>query len=184
MSHGSLTPVTSVAGLQQVTSSRWHHPAPFSSLPLQGLDPLSTEQATEIYQLAIECQTLGCDLAKQFQTICRLKASHCAMAQATASETVLSRCFICSAAYAVATTIQQAKEQESTLCRLCDEANKAWKDANDVIFSHLLKYNSKLADFLRMLSGTSAMRFGGAFTASQIQQTVLPRLVYLWHYRL
>ena len=144
----SLTPATSVARLQQVTSSRWHHPAPFSPLPLQCLHPLSTEQAAKIYQLATECQALGSDLAKWFQTICRLEASHRAVAQATTHETVLSGCLIHSAAYAVAATIQQAEEWESTLCRLSNKANKMWKDANDVIFSHLLKYNSELADFL------------------------------------
>ena len=139
MRYSSLTPVTSIAGLQQVTSSRWHPPAPFSSLALQGLDPLSTEQAAKIYQLTTECQALGSDLAKWFQTICRLKALHHAMAQATAYETVLSRCLIHSTVYAAATTTQQAKEQESTLRRLCDKTNKVWKDVNDVIFSHLLK---------------------------------------------
>ena len=156
MHHGSLNPVTSVARLQQVTSSGWHHPAPFSLLPLQGLEPLSAKQATEIYQLATECQALGSDLAKQFQTICWLKASHCTVAQATAHEMVLSRCLIHSAAYAVAATTQQVKEWESTLHRLCDKANKVWKDANDVIFSHLLKYNSELADFLN--SAEDALR--------------------------
>ena len=156
MCHGSLTPVTSVARSQQVTSSGWHHPAPFSPLPLQGLDPLSTEQATKIYQHATECKALGSDLAKWFQTICGLEASHCIMVQATANETVLSRCSVCSPAYAVATTTQQAKEWESTLHRLCKEANKVWKVANDVIFSHLLKYGSKLANFLN--SAEDALR--------------------------
>ena len=115
---------TSVTGSQQVTSSRWHHPALFSPLPLQGLDPLSAEQATEIYQLATECQTLGSDLAKQFQTICRLEASHCTVAQATTHEMVLSRHLVYSAAYAVSATTQQAKEWESTLCRLREEAKR------------------------------------------------------------
>ena len=145
---GSLTPVTSIARSQQVTSSRWHHPAPFFPLPLQGLDPLSAQQAAEIYHLATECQALGSDLAKWFQTICGLKASHCATAQASTHETVLSGCLIHSTAYAVAATTQQAKEQESTLCGLHNEANKAWKNTNDIIFSHLLKYDSELADFL------------------------------------
>ena len=115
MHRGSLTPATSIAGLQQVTSSGWHHPTPFSPLPLQGLDPLSTEQAAEIYQLATECRALGSNLAKWCQTICRLKASHCTVSQATTHETVLFRCLICSAAYAVAATTQQAEEWESTL---------------------------------------------------------------------
>ena len=135
MHHGNLTPVTSVTGLQQVTSSRWHHPVPFSLLPLQGLDPLSAEQATKIYQLATECQALGSDLAKWFQTICELKASHQTVAQTTTHEMVLFRCLVCSTAYAVAATTQQAEECESTLCRLHKEANKAWKDANDI--SHI-----------------------------------------------
>ena len=151
---GSLTPVTSITGLQQVTSSRWHHPAPFSPLSLQGLDPLSTEQATKIYQLASECQALGSDLVMWFQTICGLKASYRTMAQATIHEMVLSRCLVHSIAYAVATTTQQTEEWESTLCGLCKEANKAWKDANDVIFSHLLKYDSELANFLSSAEDT------------------------------
>ena len=152
----SLSPATSIARLQQVTSSRWHHPALFSSLPLQGMDPLGTEQATEIYQLATECQTLGSDLAKWFQTICRLETSHHAVAKATGHEMVLSGCLFHSAAYAVAATTQQAEEWESTLHGLCDEANKAWNDANDVIFSHLLNYDSKLANFLN--SAEDALR--------------------------
>ena len=152
----SLTPVTSDARLQQVTSSGWHHPAPFSPLPLQGLDPLSAKQAAKIYQLATECQALGSDLAKWFQTICRLKASHHTTGKATAHEMVLSRCLIHSTAYAVATTTQQAEEWESTLCGLHEANNKVWKDANDVIFSCLLKYDSKLTDFLN--SAEEALR--------------------------
>ena len=121
---------------------------PFSPLPLQGLDTLSARQTAEIYQLATECAALGSNLAKWFQAICRLVATHRAMAQATTLETVLSRCLVHSTAYAIATTTQQAEEQESTLSRLHEEANKAWKGTNDVIFSHLLKYNCELANFL------------------------------------
>ena len=156
MRHGSLTPVTSIARLQQVTNSRWHHPALFSPLPLQDLDPLNAKQAAEIYQLATECQALGSDLAKWFQTTCGLQASHHTVAQATTHEMVLSRCLIHSTADAVSTTTQQTEEQESTLHGLCDEANKVWKDTNDIIFSHLLKYNSKLANFLN--SADDALR--------------------------
>ena len=71
----SLTPVTSATGSQQVTSSRWHQPVPFSPLTLQGLDPLNTEQAAEVYQLATEFQALGSDLTKWFQSLCRLNAT-------------------------------------------------------------------------------------------------------------
>ena len=69
-------------------------------------------------------------------------------AQATDHEIVLSGHQAHSAAYGVATATQQAEQWESTLHGLRKEANKAWKDANDVIFSHLLKYDSELATFL------------------------------------
>ena len=87
----------------------------------------------------LECQTLGSELAKQFQTLCRLEALHHMAAQASAHEIVLSRCQACSTAYGVATATQQAKQQELTLCRLHKEANKVWKGDNDIIFSHLVE---------------------------------------------
>ena len=76
------------------------------------------------------------------------------MAQATTHETVLSGCQACSTAYGVATATQQAEQRESTLQGLCKEANKAWKDDNDIIFSHLLKYDSELANFLNSAEDT------------------------------
>ena len=79
---------------------------------------------------------------------------HHATAQATAHETVLSGRVARSAAYGVTTTTQKAEEWESTLRGLHEEANKAWKDANDIIFSHLLKYNSELATFLTSAEDT------------------------------
>ena len=75
-------------------------------------------------------------------------------AQATAHEIVLSGCQAHSTAYGVATATQQAEQWESTLHGLCEEANKAWKDANDVIFSHLLKYYCELATFLNSAEDT------------------------------
>ena len=75
-------------------------------------------------------------------------------AQATTHEIILSGCQAHSAAYGVATATQQAEQWELTLPRLCKEANKAWKDANDVIFSHLLKYDSELANFLNCVEDT------------------------------
>ena len=69
---------------------------------------------------------------------------------------VLSGCLIHNTAYAVAATTQQAKEWESTLRGLHNEANKVWKDVNDIIFSHLLKYDSQLANFLN--SAQDALR--------------------------
>ena len=40
------------------------------------------------------------------------------------------------------------------MCRLHVEANQAWKDANEVIFSHLLKYDTQLAAFISTTEGT------------------------------
>ena len=150
--HGSITPVTSVTRSQQVTSSGWQPTVPFSPLTLQGMDTLSTEQAAEVYQFATECQALGSDIAKWFQTPCRLEAMH--HTAATTHKTVLSGCVAHSTTYGVTKTIQKAEEQESTLHGLCEEAVKAWKVANDVIFSHLLKYDSKLAIFLTSAEDT------------------------------
>ena len=152
--HGSLTPATSVCGSHHITSSGWHQATPLHPLTLQGMDPLNTEQAAEIFQLATECQTLGSELAKWFQTRCRLEASHHMDAQATAHEIVFSRCQTHSASYGVAAATQQAEHWELTLHGLPKEAKKVWKDANDVIFSHLLKYDSELANFLNSAEDT------------------------------
>ena len=145
--HSSLNPATSVSGSLHITSSRWHQAVPLSPLTLQGLDPLNAEQTAGIYQLATECQTLGSEFTKWFQTLCRLEASHHMAAKATTHKIVLSRYQACSTAYGVATATQQAKQWKLTLHRLCKEANKAWKGTSDVTFSHLLKYDSELANF-------------------------------------
>ena len=76
------------------------------------------------------------------------------MAQATTHETVLCGCLVHSAACGVATVTQQTEQQESTLYGLHKEAKKVWKDANNVIFSHFLKYNSELATFLNSAEDT------------------------------
>ena len=145
---GSLTPTTSVSGSQHVTSSRWHQAMLLSPLTLQGLDPLNAEQAAVIFQLATECQTLGSEPTKQFQTLCRLKASHHMAAQATVHEIVLSRHQTHSAAYGVVTATQHVEQWKSTLPGLCEEPTRHGRMPNDIIFSHLLKYDSELATFL------------------------------------
>ena len=150
----NLTPATSVSRLQHVTSSGWHQAIPLSPLTLQGLDPLNDKQATEIFQLTTKCQTLGSELAKQFQTLCGLEASHRVAAQATTHEIVLSSHQAHSASCGVAAATQQAEQWGLTLCGLHEEANKAWKDTNNVIFSHLLKYGSELANFLNSAEDT------------------------------
>ena len=88
MGHSSVTPVTSVAGSQRVTSSMWQLPRLFSPPLMSAMDILSTGQAVEIYQLATECQALGMELTKQFQNLSRLETMHHAVAQATAHKTI------------------------------------------------------------------------------------------------
>ena len=124
------TTATCISGSQHITSSRWHPPALLSPLHLQGLDPLTTEQATKLYQLASECQALGSDLAKRFQTLCSLEITHCATAQATTHETVFSEFQAHSAACGLDTATQPVEQRKLTLHRLCEAANKVWKDAN------------------------------------------------------
>ena len=152
--HGSITPVTSIARSQQVTSNRWQLSGLFSPLPPQTMDTLSAEQAAEIYQLAAECQALGSKLAKQFQNLSRLEAVHHTAAQAAAHETINAGCMAHSTAFGVATATQTDGECESSLHRLHAEANQAWKDANEVIFSHLLKYDTQLVAFISATEGT------------------------------
>ena len=152
--YSSITPVTSVAGSQQVTSSGWHQSTSFSPLTPQVTGTLSVEQAAEVYQLTVECWALGSKLAKQFQTLSWLEAMHHAVAQAMAHETVLSGCVAHSTTYGVAMAIQNAEEWESTLGGLHTKANKGWRDANDVIFSHLLRYDSQLVGFITSAEGT------------------------------
>ena len=62
MGHSSITPATSVAGSQWVTSSMWQPPRPFSPPLMSAIDTLGTRQAVEIYQLATECQALGMEM--------------------------------------------------------------------------------------------------------------------------
>ena len=79
---------------------------------------------------------------------------HCTAAQVTAHKTINAGCMAHSAAFVVTTATQSGQECESSLRRLCSEANKAWKDANDVIFSHLLRYDSQLVAFISSAEGT------------------------------
>ena len=100
---GSLTPATSVSESQHITSSGLHQATPLSPFTLQGLDPLNVEQTVGIYQVTTECQTLGSELTKQFQTLYGLEASHHMAAQATTHEILLSGHQACSTAYRIST---------------------------------------------------------------------------------
>ena len=101
-----------------------------------------------IHQLAAECQALGSELAKQFQNLSGLEAIHHHAAQATAQETIDVGCMAHNAAFSTITANQTDQKHQHSLCQFCTEADQAWKDTNDVIFSHQLRYDSQLAAFI------------------------------------
>ena len=147
--HGSITPAASVAGSQQVTSSIWQPHGLFSPTLPPAADTLSADQAAGIYLLATECQALGAELAKQFQNLSRLEAVHHAMAHETINVEHLAH----NAAFSTNSANQMHRDHEKSLHQLRAEANQAWKDMNDVIFSHQLRYDSQLAAFISSAEG-------------------------------
>ena len=83
---GGATPsMTSLMGFQQVSSTMQQM---FGLTPTCSMQTLTTEQSTEIFKIAAECQAWGADLAKQFQTISGLEVIHHATTQATAYGTI------------------------------------------------------------------------------------------------
>ena len=45
------------------------------------------------------------------------------------------------------------KKHEKTLQTFCREADQAWKDTNNVVFKHQLRYDSQLAGFITLAKG-------------------------------
>ena len=90
------------------------------------MQTLNAEQSTEIFNLVAECQALSTKLAKQFQTLSRLKAIHRAMAQATAHEIINGEWKAKNAAYSILPEgWTWDKKHKETLQQLCTEADKA-----------------------------------------------------------
>ena len=79
---------------------------------------------------------------------------HCTTAQTTAHETINMGCMAHSATLGIVTATQTDEECKSSMCRLHAEANQAWKDTKEVIFSHLLKYDTQLVAFISATEGT------------------------------
>ena len=80
---------------------------------------------------------------------------HHTVAQATAHETSNRRHAERSMAYNIllsANTLD--KKCERTLQKLHKEAEQAWKDTNNMVFEHQLRYNSQLAGFITSTKGT------------------------------
>ena len=78
---------------------------------------------------------------------------HHAMAQATAHETINAGHMAHNATFSAITANQPDGDCEEFLCQF-HEANQAWKDMNDVIFSHQLKYDAQLVVFIITAEGT------------------------------
>ena len=159
MGHSSVTPVTSVAGLQQVTSSMWQLPGPFFSTLLPATDTLSAGKVEEIYQLATECQTLGAELAKQFQNLSGLEVMYHTTDQVMLHEKVNMGYMAHNAAFSTITANQPEGDHEKFLPQFCTEADQAQKDMNDVIFSHQIKYDAQLAAFITTAEGTLQVKW-------------------------
>ena len=98
---GGITPMGSVSGLHQVSSNILQPGALFSPAMPPASCSLNPEQSAEVFYLGAECQTMGTQLAKQFQILSRLEAMHHAMAQATAHKTINQGWVERSAAYNV-----------------------------------------------------------------------------------
>ena len=92
-----------------------------------------------MYNLAVECQALGTKLANKFQTLSELEAIHCAMAQATTHKIINAGCTAQSEVYGLLPRDQNHEpKHKETLWQRLTEADKAWKDTNDVLYSHQL----------------------------------------------
>ena len=60
----------------------------------------------------------------------------------------------CNAAFNAITANQPNGDHKKFLCQFCAEDNQAWKDTNDIIFSHQLKYDAQLVAFITTAEGT------------------------------
>ena len=104
----------------------WQPPGLTSLHLLLTTETLNAEQTTEIYHLVAECQALGTELAKKFQTLSRLEAMHHAVAQATAYKAINVGYMVQSTAYSILPDGQASdKKHEETLQQLCVEADRA-----------------------------------------------------------
>ena len=127
-SQDGVTPVGSMLGLHQVSSSMLQPGALFTPAMLPALCSLTPEQSAEIFHLGAKCQAMGTQLAKQFQMLSGLKAMHRAMAQATAHKTINQGWVERSAAYNILLSANASdKKCKRTLQKLHKEADQAWK---------------------------------------------------------
>ena len=139
---GGVTPsMMSLVGSQQVSSTMWR---PLGLTSTHFMQTLMAEQSAEIFSLAAEFQTLGANLAKQFQTISSLEVIHQASTQATAYETINMGWMAYNTAFSPHTRADiDATMLEETRQRICTKTDKAQKDTHE-----LVHYDGQLAAFI------------------------------------
>ena len=145
---GGVTP-GSTAGSAHVQQHVAARAAVFFLAVPQAPSYLTPQQSAKVFHLGAECQAMGTQLAKEFQQLSGLEAMHHATAQATTHETINRGCVERGIAYNILmSTNAPNKKWEKTLQKLQREANQAWKDTNDVVFKHQLRYDSQLVSFI------------------------------------
>ena len=134
-----------VAGVQQHVAA-W---VAFSLATQLAPSYLSPKQSTEAFCLEARGQAVGTQLAKEFQHLSGLETMSCVVAQATAHETINRGCMEKGTAYNILMSANAPdKKLEKTLRKLHREANQAWKDTNNVVYEHQLRYDLQLAGFI------------------------------------
>ena len=114
----------------------------FSLAALQAPSYMTPTQSAEIFHLLAECQAVGTQLAKEFQQLSGLEAMHHATSQATAHETINRGHVERGVAYNVLMSANAPdKKHQRTLSKLHREADHAWKDTNNVVYEHQLRYD-------------------------------------------
>ena len=131
--------VSSATESAHITSTAYTPTRVFSSNLQFNSENLTAEQATDVYNLMVECHALGKKLATQFQTLSGLEVIHQATAQATTHEIINAGCTAQSEAnmHLPRGNDREPKHQE-TLQQLLVEVDKVWKDTNDIVYSHQL----------------------------------------------
>ena len=110
---------------------------------------LTIDQANSLFKLATECQALSVKLAKWFQVLLGLKAMHHNSIQGTAHETLTLEHSAWEAAYSAILWDRVPEDEcEAMTYHLHTEANAAWKEMHEVMYSHQLQYDGWLATFL------------------------------------
>ena len=104
-----------------------------------------------------ECQALGVQFAKDFQTLSGLEAIHRNSVQGMAHETLTLGHSAHEAAYtAILRDNITDSECEAMMPRLHSEADAAWKNMHEVMYNHQLEYDRWLSNFLKEAEVTLA----------------------------